>query len=207
MAPTEEFNWFDAYAVDPWDPEPGEVLVSLGDGIEWTHSNSLMAPDDTSFLVMSKRLDCLLKIDRATGTITWQLGGRYSDFIHPGGGSVWRSLVDNDLFSHAHLSHAWDGGMVVFDNGDWSDPEVSRAVEYAFDEDLRTVEEVWSYVEPAGGHTASMGDVKRLPGGNTVIAWSGLGYVSEVTPDGTVVWELRTTDRGSFGRIAFLPVF
>ena len=201
VPPTEEFSWFDAYQADPWEPDPGEALVSLGDGIEWTHSNSLMAIDDTSFYVMSKKLDCLLKIDRASGAIVWQLGGFFSDFTHPDGTAVWASLGDNDLFSHAHMSQLWDGGMVVFDNGDYHQPRVSSAVEYAFNEGGRTVEEVWRYEEPDGGHTASMGDVRKLAGGNYLVAWSSLGYASEVTPAGEVIWKLRMGSEGHFGRV------
>ncbi len=198
--PTQEFSWFDAYPVDPFESVPGQDFVSLGDGVEWTHSNSLMALDDDHFYVMSKILDCLLKIDRSTGQIVWQLGGRYGDFTHPGGTSVWRSAVDNDLFSHSHMSHVWDGGLAVFDNADHTGKR-TRAVVYDVDEDARTVEEVWSYVEPDELHTGSMGDVRLLDGGNYLIGWSSLGYISEVTPDGDVVWRVRMDLEGHIGRI------
>jgi hypothetical protein len=199
--PTEEFSWFDAYPVDPWDASPGETLVALGDGDEWTHSNSLMALDDTSFFVMSKKLDCLLRVDRATHAIVWQLGGKYADFTHPNGDRTWGGLDDNDLFSHAHMSQIWDGGFTVFDNGDFHDPQISTAAEYAFDEDAKTVEEVWRYAEPDGGHTASMGDVRKLPGGNYLVEWSNLGYVSEITPGGEVVWKVAFDLEGHVGRM------
>jgi hypothetical protein len=199
--PTVEFNWFDAYPRDPWQPDPSEDLVSLGTGIEWTHSNSLMALDDASFYVMSKKLDCLLKVDRASGAIDWQLGGQLSDFTGPNGEDVWKSLTDDALFSHSHMSDLWDGGMAVFDNGDYHVPQVTRAVEYAFDEDLRTVEQVWSYTEPDHGHTGSMGDVRKLANGNYLVSWATLGYVSEVTPEGDVVWRLSMDVVGSFGRL------
>ncbi|MEQ1502889.1 MAG: aryl-sulfate sulfotransferase [Myxococcota bacterium] len=191
-APTQEFSWLDAYSVDPWVPDPNGASVSLGDGVEWTHSNSLMAIDDDSFYVMSRLLDCVIRVDRASGRIVWQLGGQYSDFTHPDGTSVWRTLRDNDLFSHAHMSDLWDGGMVVFDNGSYhAAPPRSRAVEYRWDESARTVEEVWSFDEPDGGYTGSMGDVRRLAGGNTLIAWSSLAWMNEVTPEGETVWALR----------------
>ncbi len=198
--PTEEFAWFDAYAVDPWEAKPGADLVHLGEGIEWTHSNSLMALDDASFYVMAKNLDCLLKVDRATGGITWQIGGMYGDFTYADGAPVWTSL-SNALFSQSHMSHIWDGGMVVFDNGDFSNPKVSRAVEFAWDEANFTIEEVWHYDEPSGEHTGSMGDVRKLAGGNYLVAWSSLGYLSEVTSEGEIVWKLETNNVGILGRV------
>lgn len=70
-------------------------------------------------------------------------------------------------------------------------PQISRAGEYAWDEDLLTVEEVWPYVEPDAGFTFSMGEGCSLESGNTLVAWSSLDYLSDVTPDGEVVWLLR----------------
>ena len=60
------------------------------------------------------------------------MGGQYSDFTNPDGTPVWRGLSDVDLWSHAHMSHLWDGGLAVFDNG-FFNGDVSRAVEYAYD--------------------------------------------------------------------------
>ena len=44
-----------------------------------------------------------------------------------------------------------------------------------------------------------MGDVYRLPNGNTLITWSALGQIDEVTPDGEVVWRLRSEIGKGFG--------
>lgn len=198
--PTQEFSWFDAYPVPPFS-NPGTIdLVSIGDAPEFTHSNSLMAIDDGHFYVMSKLLDTLIKVDRQTGAIVWELGGRYSDFTHPGGGDPWRSAADNDWFSGSHMSDVWEGGMLVFDNADYTD-HPTRAVEYAIDEERLEAEEVWEFVEPDGLKTGSMGDVRRLDGGNVLIEWSSLGYISEVTPTGEVVWRVRMDLPGHFGRI------
>jgi arylsulfate sulfotransferase len=206
--PVLEFNWFDAYGAPPWEDVPGQSdPVRYGEGIEWTHSNSLMAVDDDYFYVSAKNLDKLIKVDRSDGSIEWQMNGLVADpaiphFTHPDGGEVWRSVSDLDLWSHSHMSHLWDGGMVVFDNGDLSnDPNFSRAVEYSFDEQALTVEQVWEYVEPARGHTGAMGDVRKLESGNYVIAWSSLEYVNEVTPEGDTVWQLEMSGVGTFGRV------
>jgi hypothetical protein len=201
--PDVEFAWFDDYPEDPWEDVPGlNDEVRWGTGIEWTHTNSLMAIDDQSFYISAKNVDAILKIDRNDGSIVWQLNGMYGDFTHPDGTAVWRSVQDLDLFSHSHMSHLWDGGMVVFDNGDLShDPPFSRAVEYTFDEDELTVEQTWEYVEPDHQWTGAMGDVRKLDGGNYLIAWSSLEYVNEVTPDGETVWQVEMSDVGTFARV------
>jgi len=201
--PTIEFAWFDAYPEDPWEDVPGQTdQVRWGTGIEWTHTNSLMAIDDDDFYVSAKNIDAILKVDRSDGSIVWQLNGRNGDFTHPDGSAVWRAVNDLDLFSHSHMSHLWDGGMVVFDNGDLShNPPFSRAVEYEFDEDARTVEQVWQYVDPQHRWTGAMGDVRKLDNGNYLIAWSSLEYVNEVTPEGETVWQIEMSDVGTFARV------
>ncbi len=204
--PIVEFAWFDAYPEDPWEDVPGQDdEVRYGTGIEWTHTNSLMAIDDEFFYLNAKNVDAILKVDRSDGSIVWQLNGPYGDFTHPNGSAVWRAYGDLDLFSHAHMSHLWDGGMVVFDNGDLShDPPVSRAVEYVFDEDAFTVEQVWEYVEPDLKFTGAMGDVRKLDNGNYIIAWSSLEYIHEVTPDGDTVWQIEMSGVGTFARVVHL---
>jgi len=200
-----EFSWFDTYPVDPWMADPLQENVSLGNAdFEWTHSNSLMVNGDGSTYLMSKFLDVILKVD-PSGNIDWEMGGAYSDFTHPDGSSVWRSLTENDLWSHAHMSHFWTGGFAVFDNGYYrtDGSERSRAVEYVYDEQAQTVEEVWSYEEPTGGFTKLMGDVRKLDD-TYLINWSSLSYVSEVNEDGDIVWFLDLDDTDGSGNKAIM---
>ena len=44
-----------------------------------------------------------------------------------------------------------------------------------------------------------MGDLQRLPNGNIVIAYGGKGIIQEITANGTVLQEMRTTT--NFGYI------
>ena len=200
-----EFGWFDSYPVDPWVADPLQDNVSLGNAdYEWTHSNSLMVNGDGNTYLMSKFLDVILKVD-SSGDIVWEMGGAYSNFTNPDGSEVWLSLSDHHLWSHAHMSHFWTGGLAVFDNGyhrnDGS--ERSRAVEYAFDDVSMTIEEVWSYEEPSGGFTKLMGDVRKLDT-TYLINWSSLSYVSEVDVGGEIVWMLDLDDSDGSGNKAIM---
>ncbi len=186
----ELFNWFDDYGRPPWVADPAAENFALGDAdFEWTHGNSLMVTDEQHYYIMSKFLDCILKVD-LQGNVVWQLGGEFSDFTNTDGSPVWLALDDNTLFSHAHMSHMWEGGMMVFDNGYYrtDGTERSRVVEYAYDEATMEVSEVWSYEEPDAKFTTLMGDARKLDNGNVLIGWSSLRYISEVTPTGEVVW-------------------
>lgn len=149
---------------------------------DWSHANSIVhAPASDRWYVQVRYHDALLAIDRATGEMLWALGGPYGEFDAPS---------PDDLPKHAHLSDAWDGGFLAFDNQDHASRH-SRVVEYAYDEESRTVWPVWEYADPEGRYAAFLGDARRLPGGNRLISWSPFGELTEVTPEGDVVWSSK----------------
>lgn len=162
---------------------------------EWTHTNSLVRhPTDDSYLIMPRYWDSLLKIGADGSGLQWELGGGGDEFDLP-----FRAQM-----SHPHFSHAYDNRVLVFDNGtshDALDRDVSRVVEYELDEESRTAEVVWWYEDPRGWVTGFLGDAKRLPGGNTLIVWSSTGLITEVTPDGDIVWELKLPYQMNTGRV------
>ena len=122
--------------------------------------------------------------------------------MHVDGSSVWRSAEDSDLWSHGHLSHAWSGGFVLFDNGDHSAARVSSIAEFAYDEDARTIETRYRFFHPEGAHTASMGDVRKLRDGNYLASWAGLGTINEIDPDtDTIVFEVQAALGMNVGRV------
>ena len=81
---------------------------------------------------------------------------------------------------------------MVFDNGVYNGPgggSLSRIVEYAYDEQAMTVEEVWSYPEPSGDSTNLMGDAKKLENGHVLASWADIGIFQEIDPaTDTPVW-------------------
>lgn len=91
------------------------------------------------------------------------------------------------------MSEMWDGGGLVFDNGDHHASPASRAVEFAYDEGSRTAEIVWEFAHPGGDKTAVMGDVRLLPNDHRLVTWSELGSITEVTRAGDIVWEVDWT--------------
>jgi len=196
-APTEVMGLLDT--IDPfWACEHAEDYDGfVPDYFNLTHGNSLVYSDtEDAYYVMSRHLDAIFKIDRATGQVVWQLGGRDSQFTATG-----------ELFDHGHYSDHWPGGFLVFDNGDHRDPAVSRVAEYSYDEQAMTVELVWEVEEPTGSFIAVLGDARRLPNGNTLIDWSSKGRIQEVTPDKEVVWEAEATIGGLVSRVIFIDDF
>lgn len=181
---TQVFNFFDDYA-DPWIHNDFFFVEAYNTGAQdWSHTNSLiyLAQEDAYF-TLSRHLDTMLKIDRSSREVVWEMGGDRNMFT-PVGEVAW--------WSGGHTSQIWDGGAVIFDNGDKKSPRVSRAVELAWDEESRTVQEVWSFTEPRGRYSLMGGDARKLDNGNVLVAWTSQGLFTEVTPDGEVVWTAET---------------
>ena len=193
-----------------------------GAEFEWSHSNSLMYNAEAdAYFVMSKFLDCLVKIDRSTGRLDWILGGPYSDFTLADGESVWsleEGTPDSRLWSHSHMSDLWydpatgTGGFVVFDNGDYRSTQVqgrskwSRLAEFSFDERAGEVQETWSFVHPSGAHTTLLGDLDRLTEDRYLASWSLLDRgLEEIDLDGNPQWRVRPRNSNYImGRAVFI---
>ena len=90
---------------------------------------------------------------------------------------------------------------MVFDNGDHRDPQFSRVVELRLDEDARTVGVVWEHLEDDSSFLRLLGDAKRLSNGNTLISWTDLGRLDEVSPDGELLWRAELPLGTVFGRV------
>ena len=143
---------------------------------------------------MEKLLTILLVAGVGCFALAWVLGGPLNEFEMADGGQMPR---------HSHLSEVWTDGMLVFDNRNHDAEQVSRVVRYDIDAEARTVREAWSFQHPRELFVPFLGDARTLPGGNVLVAWSNNGALSEITPDGEIVWEVQTDQR--IGRIEFVP--
>ncbi len=174
-----------------WDHFEFNPDLGYSPDLGWSHANAVdYDKAEGAYYVSLHNLDCIVKIDRATGQQLQVLGGRHSDFVLPDGTTT--------LFQRQHQFVRLDDGILVFDNGTAENHD-SRVVEYALDEAAGTAELRWEFhLEPPRFNVA-MGDVHRLPSGNTLITWSSLGQIDEVTPEGEVVWRLRSEIGKGFG--------
>lgn len=153
--------------------------------IHAVHMNSIDVDYDGHLVVSSRRLDEVTKINRNTGEIIWRLGGNNNQF---------EFVNDPEPFTYQHDVRPVQGKenhYTIMDNGNFHEPKYSRAVEYKLDTSAMTAEKVWQYRHSPDRFAHWMGSVQRLSNGNTLIGWASnnLPKVTEVTPDGEVVYE------------------
>jgi hypothetical protein len=156
--------------------------------IDYVHMNSVDVDHDGHYVISSRNLSEITKINRNTGDIIWRLGGENDDF-------TW--VNDEHGISCQHdLCVLPNGHYTVFDNGNYHDPPFSRALELSVDTSNWTVTKVWEFINTPDYYSWLMGNVQRLPNGNTLINWAdyGLPKLTEVRSDGAKAFEMDFVD-------------
>ncbi len=201
----EVFEWrgIDHYRV------ADAIHVNLADtgGIDFEHANSLDFDSSGHVLISNRHLCELTQIDTQTGAMVWRFGGAHNQF---------QLLGDSIWFSYQHAAR-WlpNGHMVLFDNSNFDSVYAkplavagvyinqSRALEYVLDTNAMTATLVWQFHHNPETFTIAMGNVDRLPNGNTFIGW---GFnkltMTEVRPDNSTVFEMHM-DSGNVSYRAF----
>lgn len=178
-----EFSWsaWDHLRIQDWiePPRPDPVNPEQPD---FDHPNALAFDLDGNYIVSWRNLGEVTKIDARSGEVLWRLGGANNQF----------TFVDDPRggFSAQHYARVLpDGHLLLYDNGTRHKPQETRVVEYALDVAARTATLVWAFRHVPPIYTAYVGSVQRLASGNTAIGYGFAGHVTEVAPDGSVVWE------------------
>ena len=159
--------------------------------IDYAHLNALAVDLDGNYLVSSRHLNAIIKIDSETGEIIWQLGGVRDQF-------QWTNQADQ--FSYQHdIRVLPNGHYTVFDNGVYHVPPYSRGLELSVEPAQKTVTKIWEYRNKPDIRSGIMGNMQTLSSGNRMICWGTRGspLISEVNWEGEKVFELSLNDGGS----------
>ena len=188
----EHFNVMDGNQDSPY------VLFNTS-VIDYCHLNAIAIDSDTSFLISSRHMDEITKVNRRTGSIIWRLGGKNNMFTF---------INDSIGFSHQHsIRKLKNGNILLFDNGNLHSPPFSSAVEYAIDEKKMTATLVKRYRHFPDLFSVSMGSVVRLKNGNTLIDWGRIApSITEFHPDNSIAAEFDFSQH-SYSRQVFKYVW
>jgi hypothetical protein len=180
------FQWS---ALDHYDLHDVQLEDVRGSEIRFSHMNSISIDDDGNIILSNRHLSEVTKINRQTGEIIWRLGGAHNQF----------TFVNDELdgFRNQHDARALGNGhYTVFDNGNMHNPPVSRAAEFQVDTTAMTATLVWQFRDNPDKYSNWMGNVQRLPNGNTLINWAdgSLPKLTEVRPNGEKAFEMWFKD-------------
>ena len=203
------FDHQDELPPDQMQPWGCEKYFWGVDKYDWTHANTIVpVPEQDAYLVSIRHLMRLIKVDRATGEILWQMGEGL-DFQWIGD-----EPEADQWFRFQHDAHWLPGERILlFDNGncrydpDCGDGPYSRALELQIDEAAMTVEKVWEFRVP---FAEMRGAVCRHENGNTLIGsgWRTIGeQVAEADPDGNLVWTAKLPLVQQIAATIYYPAF
>ena len=183
-----EWNTFNEISLLEYNPYYAETYNGVVE-FDWTHSNSVLYDEASESVYVSIRnLSRVTSIDYLTGEVNWNLGE--SNFmINPD--------FENEInFSQQHSVQLTDNGnLIFFDNGRFQDPELSRCIEVAFENEEPII--VWEHTLPDSMFTGSRGECDRLANGNTLISAGRNGNVIEVNSNNDLVWHLNVKDNNN----------
>jgi uncharacterized protein (UPF0248 family) len=153
--------------------------------INYVHMNSVAIDYDGHIIISSRHQSKVVKINRQTGEVIWELGGVNNDFVF---------IDDNFGISYQHFARPVEGKSnhyTVFDNGNYHNPKFSRAVEFQLNTINMTASKIWEFRHTPDRYTHWMGSAQRLPNGNTLINYAdgSLPKATEVTESGEIVYE------------------
>ena len=205
----QEFDASDQIIFE-WNTKDYYDITDVNDKVDLTASVidptsfcSIEVESDTTLLVSMAHQDEITRIDRRTGEVIWRLGGKNNQFTF---------VNSTRPFTRQHDARRLpNGNITVFDDGTFSTPFYSRAVEYKIDEKNMTATQVWEFDHGKTIQSTHKGSVQRLPNGNTLIGWGGFGKnpavpsATEVKPDGTIVFEMGTPQHDGSYRVRKFP--
>jgi hypothetical protein len=183
------FQWNSADHV-PYSDSEQPLPASASTPWDWFHINAVHVAQDGNLLIDARNTWTAYKVNRHTGSVIWQLGGKHSSFtLHAASGQT----LDNagELFAWQHDPNQVGPDLYTFfDNESSGTPELpySRAIVVRLDEGSRTATLVRSYDQPEGLVAPSQGNAQTLRSGDTFVGWGSLPYFSEFSPSGTLLF-------------------
>jgi hypothetical protein len=144
------------------------------------HFNSIQQIPGGNLLVSSRHMSAVFSINKDSGKVNWELGGKHPTFsMGPGTQLGWQ----HDAQLHGH------GLLTVFDNGAGEttmNESQSRAVEIALHGRRASLLHAYTHVPPVLAWAE--GSVQLLPGRNVFVGWGMVPAFSEYTPGGRQVF-------------------
>jgi hypothetical protein len=175
-----EYGETDCDSIYEIDPSGTKREVFESQGVVATsgcHGNALRYSQKEDVYTFSDVRQDVFVVSRA-GQVMWRLSQRVTN-----GSMAWGGV------QHGH--HLLDNSIVILANSG-AGMNMSAMIEYSL-----AGQEMRRFV--SGDYTQNLGDVQRLPGGNTLVTFSNASVIKEVDPQGNVVLQINGSSNTRFG--------
>jgi hypothetical protein len=196
------FQWNSADHV-PYSQSEQPLPASPSTPWDWFHINAVKLDTDGNVLIDARNTWTSYKVDRHSGQIIWQLGGKASR------NNFNIQAAPGQILNKAGVITAWQHDFEAQGNGIYTffDNEsagvantgvdataqfgFSRAVTVKLDQRTHTATLIGSFNQPEGLTAPSQGNSQRTADGNTVVGWGSLPYFSEFAPNGQLLYNAQ----------------
>jgi hypothetical protein len=210
------FQWNAADHV-PYSQSEQPLPASPSSPWDWFHINAVKLDTDGNLLIDARNTWTSYKVDRHSGQIIWQLGGKAS------ANNFNIGAAPGQVLNKAGLITAWQhdfeaqghGIYTFFDNESagvantgvdaTAEFGLSRAVTVKVDPHTHTATLISSFEQPEGLTAPSQGNSQRTDEGKTVVGWGSLPYFSEFSPSGQLLYNAQFPTGVNSYRAYLLP--
>jgi hypothetical protein len=160
---------------------------------DWFHVNAVHLDTDGSLLIDARNTWTTYDVNRSSGNIVWQLGGKDSSFtLQAAPGQVLDSA--NEIFAWQHDPEALGDDYYTFFDNESSGTSLlpsSRAITVKLDLWRHVATLVAADDQPEGLVAPSQGNAQTTSEGNLFVGWGALPYFSEFDRLGRLIFNAQ----------------
>ncbi|MGH3402712.1 MAG: arylsulfotransferase family protein [Streptosporangiaceae bacterium] len=154
-------------------------VPAKGAAFDYFHGNSISLTSDGSLLISGRNVSALYEVNRTTGAVVWELGGKHSSFTLEPSGSQW--------FCYQHYSRQPKANVItVFDDGGTGPAScpnhASRALTLTLNTTSHTATISRNLRHNPALHAGFLGSDQTLPNGDSLVSWGNLADITEFNP-------------------------
>jgi hypothetical protein len=191
------FQWNSADHV-PYSQSEQPLPATSASPWDWFHINAVKLDTDGNLLIDARNTWTAYKVNRHSGQIIWQLGGKASSFnLQAAPGQTLNKAGEITAWQHDFEAQG-NGIYTFFDNESagvantgvdaTAEYPYPRAVTVKVDPRSHTATLIKSFNQPDQLPAPSQGNSQRTADGNTVVGWGSLPYFSEYDPYGDLLY-------------------
>ncbi len=208
------FQWNSADHV-PYSQSEQPLPASPSTPWDWFHINAVKLDTDGNLLIDARNTWTAYKVNRHSGQIIWQLGGKAGSFkLQAAPGQSLNKAGDITAWQHDFEAQG-NGVYTFFDNESagvantgvdaTAEYKLSRAVTVKLDSRDHTATLVKSFNQPDALTAPSQGNSQLTADGNTVVGWGSLPYFSEFDSYGDLLYNAEFPTGVNSYRAYLLP--
>jgi hypothetical protein len=184
------FQWNPAGYV-PYSDSQLPLPPSASDPWDWFHINAVHLDTDGNLLVSSRNTWTVYKVNRHTGSLLWELGGKQSSFtLKAAPGQALDSA--GEIFAWQHDPEGLGHGLyTAFDDESGGEYPFSRAVTVQLNLLTHVATLVKSVNQPEGLVAGFVGNAQTTRNGDLFVSWGNTTYMSEYSRSGTLLFNAQ----------------